>query len=284
MSLQTVVASSELLALRKSWQIEGKRIAFVPTMGALHEGHLSLVRRGKELAEKVIVSIFVNPTQFGPNEDFAKYPRTLQKDIDLLTELEVDAVFAPNAADIYPSGYQTFISNESMSNALCGANRPGHFSGVLTVVNRLFHLVNPEVAIFGKKDYQQLKIIEAMVRDFGFDLKIEGGDIVRESDGLAMSSRNVRLSSEERSKAPQLHAALQKVQKAFEAGERSPTKLIALAETCIDSNIFSTDYIEIRDQDYLEVFDEHIDKSAVCFIAARLGDVRLIDNVELQLP
>lgn len=283
MSLQTVVASSELVALRKSWQIEGKRIAFIPTMGALHEGHLSLVRRGKELADKVIVSIFVNPTQFGPNEDFAKYPRTLQKDIDLLTELGVDIVFAPNAADIYPIGYQTFISNESMANALCGANRPGHFSGVLTVVNRLFHLVSPDVAIFGKKDYQQLKIIESMVRDFGFDLKIEGFDIVRESDGLAMSSRNVRLSSDERLQASQLYAALQKIQSAFEGGERNPSKLIAVAETCIDSKVFSIDYIEIRDQEYLELFDEHIDKSAVCFIAARLGDVRLIDNMELQL-
>lgn len=283
MSLQTVVASSELIDLRKSWQIEGKRIAFVPTMGALHEGHLSLVKKASDLADKVIVSIFVNPTQFGPNEDFAKYPRTLQNDIDLLSKLGVDAVFAPNAADIYPSGYQTFISNESMANSLCGANRPGHFSGVLTVVNRLFHLVMPDVAVFGKKDYQQLKIIEAMVRDFGFDLKVEGGDIVRESDGLAMSSRNIRLSSEERAQAPQLFAALKKVETAFQAGERSQDKLIEDAAASIDTNVFSVDYIEIRGQDYLEKFEGHIDKSAVCFIAARIGDVRLIDNVELQL-
>jgi pantoate--beta-alanine ligase len=186
----TLISLSELTDVRNGWEREGAKVVFVPTMGALHEGHMQLVRVARQHGSRVIVSIFVNPTQFGPNEDFAKYPRTLAADLELLAKEKVDAVFLPNAMSMYPDGFQTYVINKTMAKGLCGAVRPGHFEGVLTVVLKLFNLVRPHTAIFGKKDYQQWRLIERMVKDLHLPVMVLGQDTVRESDGLAMSSRN----------------------------------------------------------------------------------------------
>lgn len=257
-------------------------MAFVPTMGALHEGHLSLIREAKSLSDRVLVSIFVNPTQFAPNEDFATYPRMLKEDISKLETLGVDAVFVPNAANMYPEGFQTYVNNEQLAPVLCGAYRPGHFQGVLTVVCKLLNMVQADVAIFGKKDFQQYLMIRNMVRDLNIPVKIVGGETVREADGLAMSSRNLKLSEQERNQAPQLYAGLNNAREKFAQGVRSVSTLIASFREQIDPGVFRIQYAEIRDAENLQMFaNEEIDKPAVFAVAAYLGAVRLIDNVEL---
>jgi pantoate--beta-alanine ligase len=263
------------------WRAQGDSISFIPTMGALHEGHLALVRQGQQAATRTVVGIFVNPTQFGPDEDFATYPRTLKDDCRQLDELGVDAVFAPNAAEMYPDGFETFVINERMANLLCGSFREGHFRGVLTVVSKLFHIVQPDVALFGKKDYQQFQLIRRMVRDLDWPIRLVGGETVRESDGLAMSSRNRNLTPQQRQAAPALYAGLQKAQSEFAKGERDPQQLRHIFESELPTNIFELQYVEIRDQDSLEAISGPIERPAVMAIAAFLGTVRLIDNVEL---
>ncbi|WP_132321616.1 pantoate--beta-alanine ligase [Pseudobacteriovorax antillogorgiicola] len=277
--IDPVELRQEIANLKKA----GGKIGFVPTMGALHQGHLSLLQQAKSECDYVVASIFVNPKQFGPNEDFSSYPRMIKEDLEKLEEQNVDAVFLPNARDMYPEGFQTYVDNEEMSQVLCGANRPGHFRGVLTVVIKLLNLVNPDLAIFGKKDYQQLKVIQAMARDLHLPMSIVGGEIVREPDGLAMSSRNLRLSAEERQQAPRLYQALEGVRESFNTGNREPKSLLRSFQKQMEGTGFRLQYAEIRDQEHLVEFTAEIDKPAVLAVAAFLGSVRLIDNIELGI-
>ena len=279
----TLISPDELTTLRDAWDVDSERVAFVPTMGALHEGHLSLVRTARSLgAQKVIVSIFVNPIQFGPNEDFEKYPRTLKSDLALLGTVGVDAVFLPNAAMMYPPGFQTYLTNKTMADGLCGASRPGHFDGVLTVVLKLFNLVRPHVAVFGKKDYQQWKLIERMALDLNLRLKVHGAETMREPDGLALSSRNRYLSPGERALATRLSKGLFAAKAAVES---TPTALAALAafhKVIGDGPEVRIEYAEVRRQSDLVRIDDALAVPAVLIVAARVGTTRLIDNLELN--
>lgn len=260
----------------------GKRVGFVPTMGALHEGHLSLVRAAKAQSDVVAVSIFVNPTQFGPNEDLAKYPRTLEKDRELLEKEGVDWLFVPGVEEMYPAGAVTWVTVEGLSSRLCGRSRPGHFRGVTTVVAKLFHIVEPEAAFFGQKDAAQVAIIQQMVRDLDFPVKIVVGAIVREADGLAMSSRNVYLDPQGRKSALALSRSLKRIEEKFKAGEHSAAKLIAEGQKVLaqDSGV-RLDYLEIVDPRTLEPVQE-IAGPALVAVAAFVGPTRLIDNVVLH--
>ncbi len=280
----TLISPEELSARRDAWEREGERVAFVPTMGALHEGHLALVHAARGLgAERVVVSIFVNPIQFGPNEDFEKYPRTLKGDLKLLTPLNVDAVFLPNAAMMYPPGFQTFLTNKAMADGLCGAARPGHFDGVLTVVLKLFNLVRPHVAVFGKKDYQQWKLIERMALDLNLSLRVFGAETTREPDGLAMSSRNRFLSPAERMLATRLSAGLFAAKEAAKNGPKTAEDaLAAFRKEVGDGPEIRTEYAEVRRQADLTRIEGALDAPAVMIVAARVGSTRLIDNLELD--
>ena len=283
-TLQTIIEAAQLKQTCDRYRSQSESIAFVPTMGALHEGHLSLVRDAKNLADRVVVSIFVNPTQFGPNEDFAQYPRQLEEDMAKLEGAAVDVLFAPAAAAMYPEDFQTFVSNQEMSRGLCGAHRPGHFQGVLTIVAKLLNLVGPKVAVFGKKDYQQYQLIRKMVFDLNMPFEIVGGETVRESDGLALSSRNVRLTADERALAPQLYQGLSAAKELFDnRSERRPAALVEEFLSNVDRNAFQVEYAELRRQDNLELFAGLVDAPAVLAVAAHLGSVRLIDNIELGM-
>jgi pantoate--beta-alanine ligase len=262
---------------------DGKRIGLVPTMGALHEGHLSLVRAAKSRCDIVVVSIFVNPTQFGPNEDFSKYPRTFERDCQLLEKEGVDVVFAPSVEEMYPSGAITYVTVEGMSERLCGRSRPGHFRGVTTVVSKLFHIVEPDLAFFGQKDAAQVAIIQRMVRDLNMPVEIVVCPIVREADGLAMSSRNAYLTPEQRKSALVLSRALCRVQQAFEQGERNATKLIEEGKQVLaEEPSVRLDYLEIADPETLDGADVVSSKSLVA-VAGFVGATRLIDNTLLDL-
>ena len=256
----------------------GQTIVLVPTMGYLHEGHLSLMREGRRLGDKVVVSIFVNPTQFGPGEDLSTYPRDLERDFHLAQSAGADIIFTPNAWDVYPNGFDTYIDQEKLPDHLCGLSRPGHFKGVMTVVTKLFHLVAPQVAVFGEKDFQQLAIIRRMVKDLNFDIQIISGPTVREPDGLAMSSRNTKLSSEQRKSALSLNLALQHAQKQLHGGEIRSDRLIQAATDLILSYPGTTvDYIHICDPDSLDTIST-VDRPALMALAIKIGAVRLIDN------
>ena len=282
MSLRTVTDFKSMREQCRLWRKSGDSIAYVPTMGALHEGHLSLVDHAKAHASKVVVSIFVNPLQFGPKEDFATYPRMLEQDAAKLATRGVDVLFAPQASEMYPEGYQTYVSNSELSQILCGKFRPGHFQGVLTVVAKLFHLVDPDLAIFGKKDYQQFALISKMVKDLMFDIELHGAETSREADGLAMSSRNLRLTPAERALAPRLFQAMRSLQQAFQQGEKHvPTLLALFQKLLLESSEFRLEYAEIREQSTLADSGEQIQNPAVLLVAAHLGAVRLIDNLEL---
>ncbi|WP_349259368.1 pantoate--beta-alanine ligase [Oligoflexus sp.] len=271
--------------LSREWRAAGEKVAFVPTMGALHDGHLALVKEAQKKAERVVVSIFVNPIQFGPKEDFASYPRMLQADSEKLSSLGVNALFAPNAADMYPAGYETYVFNEKRSDILCGHFRPGHFQGVLTVVCKLFHIVEPDFALFGKKDYQQFTLLKKMAQDLCFPIEVIGCPTLRDPDGLAMSSRNLRLTPEERALAPELHRAMQMVNEALKGGETQRKVLLDIfAEQMKHFPAFRVEYAEIRGASDLADFSEAIDRPAVLLVAAHLGSVRLIDNLELSSP
>lgn len=259
-----------------------KRIGFVPTMGFLHEGHATLVRRARAECDVVVASIFVNPTQFGPNEDFATYPRNLVQDVALLERDGADVVFAPDARTVYPDGFSTSIKAGSVAATLEGEYRPGHFDGVATVVAKLFNIVQPHVAYFGEKDWQQLQVVKQMVRDLDMPVEITGVPIVREADGLAMSSRNVRLSADERAQALCLYRALTAVRTAFAVGERSALALEQLMLRELEAeSAASVDYAVVRDARTLQPITTATPESRA-LIAARVGNVRLIDNMSLS--
>lgn len=256
----------------------GRRIAFVPTMGYLHEGHLSLLREGRERGDLLVLSIFVNPTQFGVGEDLDSYPRDLGRDVDLARSAGTDLIFAPEAADMYPAGYATFVDVTGLGDRLCGASRPGHFRGVTTVVSKLFMLVQPHVALFGQKDFQQLAIIRQMTRDLNLPVEIVGMPIVREADGLAMSSRNVNLSPAQRQQALSLSDALRQAQALVRAGETSAALVLqAAGERIAREPEARIDYIQICHQTTLAEMTT-ITADSLLLLAVRIGSTRLIDN------
>ncbi len=277
--MQVVRKIREMQKVSDQLKQEGKRIGLVPTMGYLHDGHLSLVRKVKDLCGVVVVSIFVNPTQFGPGEDFKRYPRDEEGDKAKLEGEAVDLLFIPEASDMYPSGYQTYVDVTEVSKGLCGDFRPGHFRGVATVVAKLFNIVKPDVAIFGEKDYQQLLVIKRMVEDLNFDIKIIPGVLIREEDGMAMSSRNTYLSPEQRQRALILYRSLLKGKDLFQSGERKVSALLKAVKESIESmDGVTLQYVEIRDVETLEKI-KNVDKPAVIALAAIVGSVRLIDNI-----
>jgi len=259
----------------------GKRLGFVPTMGALHAGHLSLVKMARERSDCVAVSIFVNPLQFGPTEDFSMYPRTFERDCQLLESEGVDVVFAPTVEAMYPTGAKTTVEVAEISDRLDGRSRPGHFKGVTTVVSKLFNIVQPDFAFFGQKDAAQVAILRRMVRDLNFDLEIVVGPIVREPDGLAMSSRNAYLSPEERKQALVLHRALVQVERRFTSGERDVQRLVSAGKQVIAGEpAAKLDYLEIVDPDTLEPVSD-LSCGALVAVAVWIGATRLIDNLSL---
>lgn len=257
-------------------------VALVPTMGALHAGHLSLVDRAKAAGELVVMSIFVNPTQFGPGEDFDAYPRDLERDAELAADAGVDVLFTPPTGEVYPDGrVSTRVVPDAMADRLCGGSRPGHFEGVLTVVAKLFGMAQPDVAVFGQKDYQQLTLVRRMVRDLDMPVRIEAAPIVREADGLALSSRNVYLTDAERTRARSLSQGLHVASAAFvEEGMKDVDRLKARARGTMRDAAVEPEYIELVDPDTLEPLDE-AREGAVLAVAARVGNTRLIDNVIL---
>jgi pantoate--beta-alanine ligase len=272
---------AEVRAACADARTDGKSLGLVPTMGALHEGHLSLVRAAKAQCDAVAVSIFVNPTQFGPTEDLAKYPRQFDRDCQLLQQEGVDILFAPPVEEIYPQGNVSWVLVEGLSDKLDGRSRPGHFRGVTTVVAKLFHIIEPHAAFFGQKDAAQLAVIRRMVRDLHFPVEIVACPIVREADGLAMSSRNAYLNREERARALILHRSLEQAERDFRAGERIATKLISAAGEVLGSEpLVRVDYLEIIDPDSLDPV-ERISGKALIAIAAHVGTTRLIDNIVL---
>lgn len=258
----------------------GARIAFVPTMGALHEGHLELVRQARAYGDRVVVSIFVNPAQFGPKEDFARYPRVLDADLARLRPAGVDAVFTPSEAAVYPDGYQTYVQVRDVEKGLCGDFRPGHFVGVATVVLKLFNLVRPHAALFGEKDYQQLAVIRRMILDLALPVAIVGVPTVRDADGLALSSRNAYLAPADRARALSLIAGLRAARDRHAAGERDPAALVAAARAIIVPAVDRVDYVEVRDADGLAPL-ARVDRPAVILAAVHVGRTRLIDNLRL---
>ena len=263
---------------------ENKRLGLVPTMGALHEGHLSLVRAAKAHCHTVAVSLFVNPTQFGPTEDLAKYPRPFERDRELLEKGGVAILFAPSAEEMYPKGDGTWVVVEGLSERLDGRSRPGHFRGVTTVVSKLLHIVEPDVAFFGQKDAAQSAIIRRMVRDLNFPVEIVICPIVREPDGLAMSSRNTYLTAEERVRALALRRSLQRVEDKFRVGERNAARLIgAASEVFAQEPQVRLDYFEVVDPDTLEPV-EQVQRPTLVAVAAYVGATRLIDNIVLKPP
>jgi pantoate--beta-alanine ligase len=273
-----------LRELRRTWQIEGKQIAFVPTMGNLHRGHLRLAEEARKKADIVVASIFVNPLQFGPDEDLDAYPKTLEADIAALAANQVDLLFTPKTEDIYPRGLeqQTFVEVPGLSYMICGASRPGHFRGVATIVSKLFNMVQPNMAFFGEKDFQQLQIIRAMVTDLSINVSIYGVSTEREADGLAMSSRNNYLTNEQRQLAPILYQKLGELADLIQSGRRDFSKLIQSYKTELNQQGFKTDYLEIRAADTL-LQPGHEDEHLVILAAAFMGNTRLIDNIQVKL-
>ena len=265
-------------------RMEGKRVALVPTMGNLHDGHMKLVDEAKARADVVVVSIFVNPMQFDRPEDLARYPRTLQEDCEKLNKRKVDLVFAPSVKEIYPNGTEThtYVDVPGLSTMLEGASRPGHFRGVSTIVSKLFNLVQPDIACFGEKDFQQLALIRKMVADMGFDIEIVGVPIMRAKDGLALSSRNGYLTAEQRKIAPGLYKVLSSIADKLQVGERDLDEVITIAGQELNEKGFRADDIQIRDADTLLEVSE-TSKRAVILVAAWLGDARLIDNKIVEL-
>src|SRR5271166_1509176 len=271
----------EMRAACQAARSSGQRLGFVPTMGALHEGHLSLVRAARASCDVVAASVFVNPKQFGPNEDLAKYPRDFDRDRDLLAKEGVQLLFAPSVEEMYPAGAVTWVTVEELSSKLDGSSRPGHFRGVTTIVAKLFHAVEPDAAFFGQKDAAQAAIIRRMVRDLNFPVEIAVGPIVREPDGLAMSSRNTYLDPQQRKQALVLQRSLMRVKQIAGAGEYDALRLVAAAkEVFAGEPAVRLDYFEIVDADSLDPVND-IAKGALVAVAAFVGTTRLIDNILL---
>ncbi len=282
--MQLISEILDLREIRRTWQSSAKVIAFVPTMGNLHQGHLDLVREAKKQADIVVVSIFVNPMQFGPDEDLDAYPRTFENDSYLLEDLGVDVLFMPKASDIYARGLeqQTFVEVPGLSYMICGASRPGHFRGVATIVCKLFNMVQPNLSFFGEKDFQQLQVIKAMVTDLSMNLKVFGVPTTRENDGLAMSSRNQYLTNDERKLAPTLYEKMHKLAHEIQKGRRDFSKLTQEYKLQLSELGFNPDYLEIRNIENL-LQPSHEDRNLVLLAAAFLGKTRLIDNLQIRL-
>jgi len=277
--MKLVDSISRMSTLAKMYRKEGKSIGFVPTMGALHEGHLSLINTARKHTDVVVMSIFVNPIQFGPNEDFDKYPRDIKRDEELARTAGADIIFYPSLSQMYPQGYATYVNVEGLTDRLCGASRPGHFKGVATVVAKLFGIVKPDIAYFGQKDAQQTFTIKKIVEDLNMGIEIKVLPIVREEDGLAMSSRNAYLSEEERRDSGVLYRSLEKAQTLIKQGERDPKKIIKIMTEMIKQvPSAGIDYVSIVDTKDLKDVDK-ISQEALIALAVYIGKTRLIDNV-----
>ena len=282
--MQLVQTREELAHQLDDWRHHSDHVALVPTMGNLHQGHLALVDLAREHAERVVVSIFVNPTQFGEGEDYEDYPRTLERDQRLLKKTTADLIFAPDVETMYPFGLEmaTTVSVPGLTENFCGASRPGHFDGVTTVVARLFAMVQPDVAVFGQKDYQQQLVIRHMAKDLSLPISIITGETVRDDDGLALSSRNSYLSEDERAIAPLLYETLSKIGEELQSGQRNFTDLESKAAARLTAGGFEVDYFAIRRAQNLQVPDRDCDELVV-LAAARLGSARLIDNIVITI-
>lgn len=276
--MQTARTLVELRAVVNGWRAAGQQVALVPTMGALHAGHLSLIEHARRRADRVVASIFINPAQFGPNEDFARYPRQEDADAGLLAGAGCDLLWLPDVATMYPAGFATTVSVGGVSEGLCGAERPGHFDGVATVVSKLFNQVTPHLACFGEKDYQQLAVIRRMAMDLNFDVEVVGVPTVREDDGLAKSSRNAYLSPEERASAATLPKAMKKAKAEIEAGGDVVAALDTVRISLVTAGFAKPDYVELRDAATLAPVSVLKKRPARLLVAARLGTTRLIDN------
>ena len=279
--IKVIIRATEMQEYSERMRSAGKTVAFVPTMGFLHKGHLSLIKEGRKLGDYLVVSIFVNPSQFSPGEDFESYPRNFDKDLKLLQKEGVDVIFSPNEDELYQDGFQTYVELKNLPNHLCGISRPIFFRGIATVITKLFNIVRPHIAIFGQKDYQQLAVIRRMVRDLNFNIKIVGYPTVREPDGLAMSSRNSYLTPEQRINALSLYKSLNQSKKLVESGIKEAKRIIDAAYALIKSYPETTiDYISICDPETL-VDMETIDRPALMALAVSIGKTRLIDNMIL---
>jgi len=281
--MHLVKTIKEMHALGRSFRSEGKIIGFVPTMGALHDGHMSLLKRSKEENDVTVASIFINPAQFGPGEDFNRYPKDHKGDMEKLSTLNVEAVFLPDVAEIYPKGFSTFIYAGGIGNILCGASRPDHFNGVATVVTKLFNIVMPDRAYFGQKDFQQTVVIKKLERELGFDIDIVVCPIIREDDGLAMSSRNAYLNDEERESALILNKALQYGKTLMMSGKEGSISSVKekIAALLASDPLVRIDYVEIVGPQYLENIQKGELPAAIC-IAVYIGNTRLIDNIIVE--
>ncbi|MCD6254852.1 MAG: pantoate--beta-alanine ligase [Deltaproteobacteria bacterium] len=273
----------QMQVLSDKFKKEGKKIAFVPTMGYFHKGHLSLMERGRELADILVISIFVNPIQFGPGEDFMEYPRDLERDLSLAEGVGVDVVFIPEAEEMYPPDYQTYLEVTGLTQHLCGLSRPGHFRGVTTVVAKLFNIVKPDIALFGLKDYQQYIVIKRMVRDLNYDIEVVGCPIIREEDGLAMSSRNTYLTPEQRKSALCLYQGIKLAERLVREGQRDAKIIIKEVIDYIESKPYTQiDYVKICHPETLDDL-EYLNDKALLALAVRVGKARLIDNTILEV-
>ncbi len=284
--MKLVETVNEMKEISKRHLAEGKTIGFVPTMGYLHKGHLSLVEQARKENDIVVVSIFVNPIQFGPNEDFDRYPRDLQRDLTLLEPYNVDYVFYPSVQEMYPTEFSVYVDETKLSKYLCGASRPGHFRGVCTVVNKLFNIVRPTRAYFGQKDAQQFRILRRMVENLNMDVEMVEMPIVREEDGLAMSSRNVYLKPEERVEATRLYRSLKRAQELIKSGERDVLKIKDEIRKVLDHPFLRIDYVEIVSESNLEPVENLKDfegKKIIIALAVFVGKARLIDNTIIKL-
>ncbi|MDT8391612.1 MAG: pantoate--beta-alanine ligase [Lentisphaeria bacterium] len=275
--MKTITSVSDMWRTTREWRRQGFTIGLVPTMGFLHDGHVSLIAAARKRADRVVVTIFVNPTQFGPNEDFADYPRDAVRDRRLCETAGAAAVFLPDADTFYAPDHSTWVHEDSLTSGLCGVSRPGHFRGVTTVVTKLFNVTLPDIAVFGQKDAQQALVIKRMTRDLNFPVDIVLAPIVREPDGLAMSSRNVRLAPEERARALSIFRGLRAAQDMFDGGERGTAALMDTVTTTLARSVDDIDYVALVDVETLEPV-ETIRGAALLAVAARVGSVRLIDN------
>jgi pantoate--beta-alanine ligase len=277
---QVLRKPAEVRAWAEAARARGERIAFVPTMGALHEGHVSLLREGRRRGDKLALSIFVNPTQFGPKEDLSRYPRDLPGDLAKAASADTDIAYCPEPSDVYPPGFQTYVQVREIEQGLCGGSRPGHFVGVATVVCKLFNVVRPHVSLFGEKDFQQLAVIRRMVADLDMGIEVLGMPIVREPDGLAMSSRNAYLSPDERQRALALSRGLNAAAARAKAGERDAAALVTIARAALEGQVDRVDYVELRDAATLAPVTR-LEREGVLLVAAFVGKTRLIDNLRV---
>lgn len=281
--METMRSIDELRNWVDSWRLEGRSVGFVPTMGALHEGHLALVRHASQLADRVVVSIFVNPTQFGPGEDFERYPRNKEQDSELLQEGGCHLLFLPEPSTIFPADHSTYVDVETLADRLEGKYRPGHFRGVATIVTQLLNLVRPNVAVFGQKDAQQLAVVKRLVRDLHLPVEIASHPTIRESDGLAMSSRNAYLSADERTAASAIYRALSSARRRIEQGERSAEAIRRVLREVLEHELLiDIEYAEVVEADTFEPI-RRLRGSIVMPVAAHIGATRLIDNLTLEV-